>query len=132
MLIEPWEILRGYDRWIDVEAKIVSSDVRRTAHHGHDGSVSYSYDAGDQLTWTDAQGNTQFADFQVDDQSSLYQFVGGESIAIRYNPRDPSRFYSRDLLRSRVHFISRCIVTGLALLSLLGLPLIFSYAFGRR
>jgi hypothetical protein len=131
MLIELWERLRGYDKWIDVAASIESSKMRRIAHNGRDGSVSYSYNSGNQLTWIDVQGAKHYAQFTVDDQSPLYELVGGESVAIRYNPSDPDRFYYRDLLQSRISFILRSFLyTGL-LLSFLALSFLFRFAFSR-
>ena len=129
MLIELWEKLRGYDKWIDVTATIESSKVRKTQHNGRDGSVSYTYDSGDLLSWKDAQGAKHYAPFNVDDESPLYQLVGGEFVAIRYNPAYPDRFYFPDLLRSRVRYAFRCLVYGLALASFLVLIFLFRFTF---
>jgi hypothetical protein len=102
MLIEIWERLRGYDKWVPATAKIESSKAEKTAHYGRDGSVSYTWAAGDELVWTDLQGQQQSAEFKVDDESPLYQLVGGEDVAIRYNPARPDEFYFHELLQSRV------------------------------
>lgn len=120
MLIELWERLRGYDKWIETEARIESSQMRETPYTNRDGSVSYTYDASDMLTWLDAQGEKQYAAFTVDDLSPVYQLVGGESVTIRYNPQDPSQFYYRDLLRSRVKLYAR---TSLGIAALVAVAL---------
>jgi hypothetical protein len=102
MLIEIWERLRGYDKWAEADAKIESSDVEQTPYTNRDGSVSYTWASGDQIAWIDSRGEKQCADFTVDDESPLYQLVGGETVKIRYNPAKPEQYYFRDLLRSRV------------------------------
>jgi len=131
MLIELWEKLRGYDKWVETQAKIEQSQMREVRHTNRDGSVSYTYSSSDVLTWVDAQGVTRSADINVDDQSPLYQFVGGESVTIRYNPRDPTRFYYRDLLRSRVHFFFRILLFGVVLSTFILLAVCFRIFFGR-
>lgn len=104
MLIEIWERLRGYDKWIETEAKIESSNVEKTPIEGRSGTaIGYSYASGDILTWTDRQGEKQYADFTAPDDSPLYQLIGGETVTIRYDPAHPDRFYYRDLLRTRIH-----------------------------
>lgn len=102
MLIELWERLRGYDKWVEAEAKVESSDVEQTAHRNRDGSMSYTWASGDQIVWIDSRGGRQCASFQVDDESPLYQLVGGEQIRIRYNPAKPEQYYFRELLQSRI------------------------------
>jgi Protein of unknown function (DUF3592) len=102
MLMELWERLRGYNKWIATDATVTSSDVERTAHMDR-GNVYYTYDSGDQITWTDASGQKRSADFKVPDDSPLYQLIGGETVSIRYNPANPDQFYYRDLLKTRIH-----------------------------
>jgi hypothetical protein len=102
MLIEMWERLRGYDKWVETQAKIESSNVKRTSHTDRAGNVSYTWSSGDTLVWADSQGDQRRAEFKVDDESPLYQLVGGESVTIRYDPQNPDHFYFRDLLQSRV------------------------------
>jgi hypothetical protein len=45
MLIEIWERLRGYDKWVQTEAKVESSQVEETVHSTRYGIV-YSYASG--------------------------------------------------------------------------------------
>lgn len=104
MVIEIWERLRGYDKWIQAEATVESSNVEKTPIQGrYGGTVGYAYSSGDRLTWIDRQGEKQYADFTVPDDSPLYQMVGGETVTIRYDPANPDRFYYRELLRTKVH-----------------------------
>lgn len=102
MLIEIWERMRGYDKWVQTEATINSSNVEKTEHVDRAGNTSYTWASGDGLVWVDLQGQQHGADFRVDDESPLYQLVGGESVTIRYNPAKPDEYYFRELLRSRV------------------------------
>jgi hypothetical protein len=103
MFIELWERFRGYDRWPSAEARITAAKVKRTAHNGRDGSVSYSYASADSIEWADFHGQKQSAEFTISDDSPLYQLVGGETIAIRYDPQDSHRYYFRELLRTRIY-----------------------------
>ena len=117
MLIEIWERLRGYDQWVPAAAKVRSSRVQKTAHSDRSGNVTYTWASKDELIWADDKGQQHTAQFTVPDDSPLYQYVGGETVSIRYDPSDPDRFYFRDLLRTRVHTALK--VTGYALLFLL-------------
>ena len=111
MLIELWEKLRGYDKWIEAEAKIESSDLCAKPYRDRQGYEALACESKDTVTWVDRQGAQQRANFDVDDESPLYQLIGGESIPIRYNPLNPSQFYFRELLRSRVNFVVRTALT---------------------
>jgi hypothetical protein len=118
-----WEHLRGYDKWIETEARIESSDVEETEQVGRYGNVvGYAYSSGDKLTWTDRQGEKQFADFTVSDDSPLYQLIGGETVSIRYDPARPDRFYYRELMRTRVNTaVKSTLVALLFLVALTGI-----------
>jgi hypothetical protein len=106
MLIEIWERLRGYDKWIETEAEICRPDVEETIHHGR-GGPTVSYSSVDELMWTDLNGERQYAMFSVPQESPLFQMAGGEKVTIRYNPKEPEAFYYRDLLRSRIRDVFR-------------------------
>jgi Protein of unknown function (DUF3592) len=111
MLAEIWERLRGYDEWVPTQATVESNAVNRTSHTDRYGRVSYTYDSDEVLAWFDASGERHEASFKAPDDSSLYQMIGGEKIAIRYNPANPDEFYLRELLKTRVHTaISRVTV----------------------
>jgi len=108
MLIEIWERLRGYDKWIQTEATVESSKVEETLD-SESGGIAYS--SGDVLVWMDQQGEHQRAYFTVPDDSPLYQLVEGATITIRFNPADPDQYYLRELLQSRIHTaVGRAIV----------------------
>jgi hypothetical protein len=132
MLIELWEKLRGYDKWVEADAKIDSSDVERTSHVDRGGNVSYTYASGDQIVWTDSRGEKQYADFTVDDESPLYQLVGGEKVKIRYNPQRPEQFYFRDLLKSRIRRFFQLTLYTLLFFAVLLLLLWLRWSAGPR
>ena len=69
---------------------------------------------------TDSRGEKQYATFDVEEGSPLFQLVGGESVTIRYDPAHPDRFYYRDLLRSRVRSACKAILTILVIAGLVG------------
>ena len=117
MLIELWERLRGYDKWVKTEAMVESSQLTRIRHVGEEGSVYYTEASDCTLFWTDDQCKTQTASFNVPADSALYQLIGGERVSIRYDPSRPERFYVPALLRSRFGAIWR--MTRLILLLLL-------------
>lgn len=115
MLVELWERLRGYHKWIDAEATIESSEMHKTPVQTRDG-VIYSYDASDLLVWTAKNGEKYGAAFSVPDDSPLYQLIDGEKVWIRYNPNQPDDFYYRDLLKTRIHtYVKHFIVATLFL-----------------
>ena len=120
MLLEYWEQLRGYDKWVQTQATIERSDVTKSPVADRSGHVvGYTYDAGDVIRWTDQNGENQYATFEVEETSPLFQLIDGETVSIRYDPAHPDRFYYRDLLRSRVQSACRTIVGTICVLGLL-------------
>jgi hypothetical protein len=120
MLVEFWERLRGYDKWPCAEAKITTAKVKRTAHNGRDGSVSFSYASADRLEWIDFHGQKQSAEFKIHDDSPLYQFIGRETVALRYDPGNSHRFYFPELLRTRIYRACKLTLYTLAFIAFVG------------
>jgi hypothetical protein len=126
MLIDIWERLRGYDKWVQTEARIESSDLTKIPLADRSGNVvGYNYKAGDVVTWVDGSGERQYATFDVEEASPLFQLVGNESVTIRYDPAHPDRFYYRELLKSQVKSFFR---TALGLLALVGFLVFAAWA----
>jgi len=113
MLIEMWERLRGYDKWIEAEAEIESSQI--STYYDRQGEHEQSSDI---LKWTDVQGEAHRSAFTVPEDSPLYQNVAGQTIAIRYSPADPGRYYLRELLQVRIRTVVRFAVPVLLLIAL--------------
>jgi len=116
MLIEIWERLRGYDKWIETDATVESSEAANYQLHGRDLSSSE-----DVIVWTDAGGEKHRAPFRVQADSPLFQLVQGSTISIRYNPADPEEYYFRELLQTRV----RKVLSTVAVAALMIAALIF-------
>ena len=114
MLIEIWERLRGYDKWVETQAKIESSDPTIYQSRGHD----YSH-SDDVIVWTDHAGDKHRAPFTVQVDSPLFQLVQDSKISIRYNPADPEDYYFRALLQTRVRrVVSTTAVAALTIAAL--------------
>ena len=112
MLIEIWERLRGYDKWIEAEAVIVSGKkIRR--EFGLPALRSDSRFSSDLLMWVDREGEKRFGPFVNQDTSPLYQLLEGETVLVRYDPSKPDRFYNR------AHFLSWVAMLTKAALALI-------------
>jgi hypothetical protein len=103
MLIDLWESLCGYDKWIPAEAVVTSASTEQKRHLDRYGREYYTTDSADVLMWTDANGKMRRGFFRVPDGSRLYSLLGGDTIEIRYNPEQPDEFYLRELLETRVN-----------------------------
>lgn len=120
MWLAIWEKLRGYDKWPEIEATIQTPAPRRSP----DSETSdESAESGDMLVWTDRSGNLQSADFIVPDDCTLYQKVSGDTVIIRYDPRNPSRFYFRQLHRIRIRSAAKRILIAASILGLIAMAL---------
>jgi hypothetical protein len=119
MLIEMWERLRGFDKWVEAEARIVSSEVQETLHTNQMGRTTRYYASGNVLTWMDQSAKEQSASFKMPDSSRLYQMVDGQSLRIRYNPKNPAEFYLRELFQSQLFTGVKTVL--LVLIVLMGL-----------
>lgn len=109
MLIELWERLRGYDKWTEADAAIVSFEsVRKKlgVRALKRGSSSFS---SDLLSWTDDRGKRHFGAFINQDISPLYQMLEGETIRICYDPANPDRYYNRKYFVHWVATIAKAI-----------------------
>ena len=110
MLIEIWERLRGYDKWIQTEAVIKSSEL---------GAVPFAANSGEKaqkpagaavkewrstctIAWTDGEKQAHTAQFEVSDNSPLFQLYEGNTVSIRYDPVKPGEFYLPGVLKSRI------------------------------
>ena len=111
MLIEIWERLRGYDKWIQTEATIRSSDLKDL------GFGSFRKDSARRLglydqwqsksdfCWIDRSGNSHKGSFTVSERSPLFQVIEGETIPIRFNPANPDKYYIRELFWHKSSFL---------------------------
>lgn len=107
MLIEIWERLRGYDKWIQTEATIKSSDLEEVEVGGANSRYYIDQPIDEwgsfcEIVWTDASGKLHTAEYEVSENSPLFQLYDGQTIIIRYNPTYPDLYYIRGVLRSKI------------------------------
>jgi len=115
MLVQLWERLRGYDRWPEAEAVIVSSETIRRKFGLPTARRSQSRFSTDLLAWKGHSGEPHLAPFINEEASPLYQLLEGETIRIRFDPTRPNRFYNREHFLSWSWLIAKavlCITLG--------------------
>jgi hypothetical protein len=120
MLIEIWERLRGYDKWVQTRATVCRSGTEKVEHQSRNGTY-FTTEAGDVIEWTDPTGEKQYADFNAPEGSKLFQLTTGDTVEIRCNPAKPDDFYYRDLLQLRVRQAASATLAVLLVLSFYGL-----------
>jgi hypothetical protein len=133
MLIELWERLRGYDKWMQVEARIESSTIERSRYI-RKGTAYCDFASRHLAVWIDSRGRQQRAEFKVDDRLLSDPFKRRGTETIRYDPQRPERFYSRDLLRTRVRkFLELALYATIVILVVVVVPLtLFFFVFSSR
>ncbi|MGA9071363.1 MAG: DUF3592 domain-containing protein [Terracidiphilus sp.] len=117
MLIEIWERLRGYDKWIQNEATIKSSETEEAVigHSRYEDEPIYAWQENQELQWKDLSGAERSQSITVGENSPIFKLYEGKSVTIRYNPDSPGNFYVRDELRRKVNFTAK-IVLGIGAL----------------
>jgi len=112
MLIELWERLRGYNKWVQAEARVDSAAaIRRTLGKRYQESPT-SRASGRLLVWKDQLGKKQVGVFVTLDTSPFYQLLDGETITIRYNPARPNHYYCRAHLLSWLVHLAKISLVG--------------------
>lgn len=112
MLIEIWERLRGYNKWIQTEATIESSKLEDLGFWSFRKDRSLRLGVYDlwqskcDIGWTDASGASHTAGYAVSERSPLFQMFEGQTISIRYNPANPDKYYIRELFKHRASFFA--------------------------
>jgi hypothetical protein len=110
MLIELWERLRGYDKWIETEARIDSADAIKKALGKRYRNLGSGRFSADLLVWKDQYARAHYGAFVNHDTSPLYQMLEGETLIIRYDPARPGRYYCRALWLSWTAFIAKAVL----------------------
>lgn len=106
MLIEIWERLWGYDRWIETEATIKSSTLempeagKDKSERRNFNNTYLTWQATCEATWTDRSGTLHKGKFVAGERSPLFQLYDGQTVSLRYNPRNPDELYIRGMLRT--------------------------------
>ena len=55
-----------------------------------------------RIVWQDRQGIQHTAEFEVFEESPLYQLADRDTVSIRFNPKKPAEFYLPGLLQSKL------------------------------
>jgi hypothetical protein len=104
MLIEVWERLRGYDKWMAAVATVQSTTLSRLHIGGKQSKspVTVGWESINKIVWQDTNQIERTAEFRAYEESPLYQLCEGDRIKIRYNPANPSEYYLPGLIQSRL------------------------------
>lgn len=99
MLTEFWERVRGYDKWVPVEATIKTVEVTEEEIRAGRGGLGHTLvrKSRNLLVWFDQQGSRHAALFMVEEGSRLYKIEGEKRIRISYNPANPDEYYFHEL-----------------------------------
>ncbi len=120
MLIETWERLRGYDKWIQTEATIKSSSVDEViVATSRDGTPIYAWQGNEEISWVDKDGSKQCEPLTVSENSPVFKMYDGNPLVIRYNPAFPYIFYVREQLRYKVNLGAKVFLAGLVTVGLI-------------
>jgi hypothetical protein len=134
MIIELWERLRGYDKWVLAEATIVSAELAevnvvavptaRNLKRNPNAASMKEWRSRCAIVWKNAQGHQLGGDYEVSDNSPLFQLYEGQTVSIRFDPGNPREFYLRGVLESRMVSIFKWV-----LMSVLGVLFTVSLLF---
>ena len=112
MLIEIWERLRGYDKWVQTEATVKSSNLTDFGFGSFRRDSACRLGLYDQwqsksdFYWIDKLGISHTSTFTVSERSPLFQLFEGQTIPIRYDPANPDKYYIRELFWHRATFMA--------------------------
>jgi Protein of unknown function (DUF3592) len=91
---------RGCHKWPEVEAKILSSEIREPHVAGFEdpgpsSSFALECEARCAISWTDSSGKKHLSEYGVPESSPLFQLYEGQTVTIRCDPARPDDFYLR-------------------------------------
>jgi hypothetical protein len=107
MLIEIWERLHGYNNWTPTIATVQSSTLTpvrfgdATVERGGNGQA-IAWESMCKIAWDDQHRIRHTAEFEVFEESPLYQLTDRDTVSIRFNPNKPGEFYLPGLLQSKL------------------------------
>jgi hypothetical protein len=110
MLIELWELLRGYRTWTETQGVIESAEVHRKPI-GERG-ILFDVTAAQTMVWIDNTGQKHATQFVVPESSPLFSLKPGDAVIIRCHPAQPDRFYLRELSLTRTKTLLGNIFAG--------------------
>lgn len=108
MLIQFWERLCGYHKWVPANATVLSSNLAGIGLDGavedkrQNGKIVVGWESHCKIAWRDQHGAVHNALFAVDEESPLYQLCDGDTVEIRFNPKKPADYYLPGLLEAKI------------------------------
>jgi hypothetical protein len=102
VLIEVWEHLRGYRKWTPITATVESSTLSGIEFGKDAAKRAVAWQSVCKIAWIDQDRLSHTAEFEVFEESPLYQLRDGDVIEILFNPRRPDQFYLPGLIQSRL------------------------------
>lgn len=122
MLIEAWEHLRGYNKWTPAEATVQANSVSEIEFGKNNTKQSVAWQSECKIGWQDQDQVAHNAEFEVFEESPLYQLCEGDKVNIRFNPRKPDQYYLPGLIQSRLAKAWKLTIFGaLFILVLIGI-----------
>lgn len=126
VLIEVWEHLRGYRNWTPAMATVESSTLSPISIGEGAAKQSVAWQSVCKIAWLDQHGVPRTAEFEVFEESPLYQLCDGETIEIRFNPNKPDQFYLPGLVQSKLAKASKLtIFAAMFILVLIGIAVVW-------
>ena len=104
MLIELWEKLRGYDKWVESEGKVVAASVEK-------GELTSKVVC--RIAWKDRMGKEHETRLDADEESPLFQLSEEDTVKIRFNPARPGEVYIPGLIESDALALRKTILLGI-------------------
>ena len=102
MVIEAWELLRGYRNWTPTKATVQASAVAEIEFGENGSRQSIAWQSVCKIAWQDQNQVAHNAEFEVFEESPLYQLCEGDTVDIRFNPRKPDQSYLPGLIQSKL------------------------------
>jgi hypothetical protein len=115
MLIEWWEKLRGYGKWPETTATVVSSVPTPAGVLDGDKPAknpsATQWNSVVRIVWKDSASQSHSEQFEVGEESPLYQLCEQDMLIIRVKPGEPDEIYVRGLIGSKVSIIWKSALT---------------------
>lgn len=103
MIIEAWERLHGYNNWMPAIATVQASRLESAGFGNSNSAIrAIALQSVCKIVWQDHNRVSHTAEFEVFEESSLYQLCEGDKVDIRFNPAKPDEFYLPGLLQSKL------------------------------
>jgi hypothetical protein len=93
------EKVRGIDRWPEAKATVVGSSQQEGGYHQGPPRASLNF------WYRDSSGERQGGYLTADCQTSLYESDAGDTFTIRYDPKDPTRYYCAEAKSIHTEFV---------------------------